>query len=127
MGRLTKALLRARLVLVLLVGIWGCDSHAHEKTTKSYTLKPGESKKITFKTDRKSRVSFVVELTSQERSMCKKQCVRMYYQNKIGEGEVVTSTTNGTLDISPDEGKVSFTIQNLEAFPIKTLVSWRSF
>ncbi len=102
----------------------GCGAHGHEKTVKTYKLAARETKTVTFKTAHKSRVSFITNLSAEDRAKCKAKCTRMYYQGKSGAGEIVTSPINGYLDITPEDGKVSFTVQNLEGFPIEMMVSW---
>lgn len=114
------------LFALVLSPLSACENHAHKKTAKTYKLAPKEQKKVSFKADHKTRVAFIAEMTSEERAKCEGDCIRLKYQNKDGSGEAVRSKMNGNLEIPPYKGRVTFTVQNLQDFPIKVIVTWRA-
>lgn len=101
----------------------GCDSHDHEKIVNEYQLAPRGQETISFRPEHKLRVTFSTLMPSEDRSRCENKCIRMFYVDKHGEGEAVTSPTNATIDITPKDDNIQLTVQNLEMFPIEVKVS----
>ncbi len=113
------------LLTTLLIALPGCNDHSHKKTVKTYQLPPRGNKVVSFKAEHPTRVAFVVELREEERAKCKNNCIRLKYVDSKGVGEAVTSNSNANVEIPPEKGKVIFTVENLETFPIKVMVTWK--
>lgn len=113
------------LFVTLLMPLPGCNDHDHKKTVKTYQLPPRGNKIVSFKAEHTTRVAFVVELPGEQRAKCKNNCIRLKYVDSKGIGEAVTSNSNANVDIPPEKGKIIFTVENLETFPIKVIVTWK--
>lgn len=113
------------LIVAILMPLTSCNEHAHKKTVKTYQLPPRGNKIVSFKAEHTTRVAFVVELPGEQRAKCKNNCIRLKYVDSKGIGEAVTSNSNANVDIPPEKGKVIFTVENLETFPIKVIVTWK--
>jgi len=112
-------------LLIAILPLTGCEDHGHKKTVKTYQLPPRGKKKVSFKSDHATRVAFIVELQSEQRAKCKNDCIRLIYVDSTGTGEAVRSKSNANMEIPLENGKITFTVENLETFPIKVMVTWR--
>jgi len=120
--RTNRAFFPALFAAIVFLSALACNSGPPEPDGKIYLLAPKSKKVISFPGKEKTRLYFYNMLTQQQRDSCEFQCVRMFYIDKTGQGEAVSSLISGTLDVIPEDGKITATIENMEKFPIKVKV-----
>lgn len=102
--------------LAVFVVIGPTAALAEKTTIDKVTLKPDETKTYTIEATTKTKVGYTPN--SEQAKKCQKNCIEI---SQTG-GVTVASKYGATIGMKPKDGKIEWTLKNLEAFPIEVEV-----
>ncbi len=104
-----------RCLIVLLALVPGLALAGERVVLEKVTLQPQERRSVSIDAAKKTKLGWD-HTDSKASDRCKKNCVMMYqHDSKAGYAQAF----GGAMRISPQNGKVAATFENVEDFPLE--------